>query len=132
MFNFLKPGIEFNNLAKSMGSMYVMIQDLIPRIENSYDMSEFTEEVLVLAYISKKGVFDRIEKYNWAMDSKISIPPIDNRRITLAYAMMQTVTKVSIIAAELEITDLVQEVFEGGEAYQILERNLPDHLKNNI
>jgi hypothetical protein len=40
MFNFIKTGIEFNNLAKSMNGMNVMIQDLLPRIERSYDNSE--------------------------------------------------------------------------------------------
>ena len=132
MFNFLKTGIEFNNLAKSMNGMNVMIQDLIPRIERSYDKSEFAEEVLVLAYIAKKGVFDRLEKYNWTMDAKIIVPTIDRGRITLTYALMQTVGKVSMIAAELEMSDIVQEVMDGGDAYYQLEKHLPDHVKNNI
>jgi hypothetical protein len=53
MANFLKKGIEFNNLAKSLNGMNVMLQDLIPKIKKSYDKSEFSEEVLVLAYIAK-------------------------------------------------------------------------------
>ena len=56
MFNFLKTGIEFNNLAKSMNGMNVMLQDLIPKIERSYDHSEFTEDILVLAYIASDEV----------------------------------------------------------------------------
>jgi hypothetical protein len=39
MFNFLKTGIEFNNLAKSMNGLNVMIQELVPQIEQSIDKS---------------------------------------------------------------------------------------------
>jgi hypothetical protein len=132
MFNFLKAGVEFNNLAKSMNGMNVMIEDLIPRIERSYDKSEFTEEVLMLAYIAKKGVFDRLEKYNWTMDAKIMVPTIEKGRITLTYALMQTVGKVSMIAAEIGISEIVQEVMDGGDTYHQLENILPDQVKNNI
>ncbi len=41
-----------------MNGMNVMLQDLIPKIERSYDHSEFTEDILVLAYIARKGVLD--------------------------------------------------------------------------
>jgi len=132
MFNFLKTGIEFNNLAKSMNGMNVMIQDLIPKIERSYDHSEFTEDILVLAYIARKGVLDRMEQYNWTMDAKIIVPTIDRGRITLMYAFTQTVGKLQMIAAQLELTEMVEEVMEKGDAYYQLERNLPSEITKNI
>jgi hypothetical protein len=132
MFDFLKAGREFNKVAKAMNGMNVMIQELIPRIERSYDKSEFKEDILVLAFISKRGVLDRLEKYNWTMDAKIIVPTIDRGRITLTYALMQTVGKVSMIAAELEMSEVVQEVMEGGNAYRELEKHLPLQIIDNI
>ena len=132
MFKFLKPGIEFNNLAKTMNGMNVMIQELIPQIQNSYDKEEFAEQVLVLAYLSRAGVWDRLEKYNWTMDAKIVVPTIDRGRITLAYALMQTVGKVSILAEELEMGDVVQEIMDKGAAFYEFEKHIPELLKNSI
>lgn len=132
MFNFLKTGIEFNNLAKSMNGMNFMIQDLIPKIERSHDYSEFTEDVLVLAYIARKGVLDRMEQYNWTMDAKIVVPTIERGRITLTYAFTQTVGKLHMIAAQLDLSDLVEEIMDKGDAYYQLERNLPEQITKNI
>lgn len=132
MFNFMKAGIEFNNLAKSMNGMNVMLQELIPKIEISYDYSEFTEEVLVLAYIARKGVLDRMEQYNWTMDAKIVVPTIDRGRITLMYAFTQTVGKLGAIAEQLELSELVQNIMEKGDGYYQLEINLPSEFTKNI
>ena len=132
MFNFLKPGIEFNNLAKSMNGMNVMIQDLIPKIKRSDDYSEFTEAILVLAYIARKGVLDRMEQYNWTMDAKIIVPTIDRGRITLMYAYSQTVGKLQILAEQLDLSNLVEEIMEKGDAYYQMERNLPSEITKNI
>lgn len=132
MFNFLKTGKEFNNLAKSMNGMNAMIEDLIPKIERSYDHSEFTEVVSVLAYVARKGVLDRIEQYNWAMDTKIIVPTIDRERITLMYAFTQTVGKLHTIAAQLDLTELVEEIMEKEDAYYQLENILPPEITKNI
>jgi len=115
-----------------MNGMNVMIQELIPKLERSLVKSEFEEDVLVLAYISKKGVFDRLEKYNWTMNAKMFVPTIERGRITLSYALSQTVGKISMLAAELDMSDIVQEIMDGGDAFYELERQLPDQLKNSV
>lgn len=132
MFNFLKTGIEFNNLAKSMNGMNVMMQELIPKIERSYDHSEFTDDILVLAFIARKGVLDRMEQYNWSMNTKIIVPTIDNGRITLMYAFSQTIGKLKMIAAQLELTELVEEVMVKGDAYYQIESNLSSEIAKYI
>lgn len=132
MFNFLKPGIEFNNLAKTVNGMNVMIQDIIPKIARSHDYSEFTDDVLVLAYIARKGVLDRMEKYKWSMDAKLFAPTIKCGPITLAYAYTQTVDKLHIIVSQLDLSEIVEEIMEKGEMYFQIDRNMPDKVKKNI
>jgi hypothetical protein len=75
---------------------------------------------------------DRIEAYDWSMFSKIIVPTIDRGRITLTYAFMQTVGKVSMIAAELDMSDVVQEIMDGGAAFYDFEKQLPDYVKTKI
>lgn len=132
MLNFLKAGAEYNKLAKSMNGMNIMIQDLIPKIERSYNYSEFEGDILFIAYVARKGVLDRMEQYNWSMDAKIVVPTISKGLITLMYAFTQTVGNLQIIAEQLELSKLVEEVMDKGKAYYELERNLPSDIIKTI
>lgn len=132
MLNFLKAGAEYNKLAKSMNGMNIMIQDLIPKIERSYNYSEFEGDILFIAYVARKGVLDRMEQYNWSMDAKIVVPTINKGLITLMYAFTQTVGNLQIIAEQLELSKLVEEVMDKGKAYYELERNLPSDIIKTI
>ncbi|HSV87846.1 MAG TPA: hypothetical protein VLH61_04330 [Bacteroidales bacterium] len=94
--------------------------------------SEFTEDALVLAYIARKGVLDRMEQYNWTMDAKIIVPTIERGRITLTYAFAQTVGKLHMIASQLEHTEMVEAIIDKGDAYYQLERNLPEQITKSL
>ena len=131
MFNFLKPGIEFNNLAKAMNGLNVMIQSITPKLTH-FDPIEIEEEVLIMAYICRKGILDRLEQYNWPITSMITVPTIEKNRITLAYALQQTIGKVSLIADQIGLTKAVQEIFEKGKSYYEIENSLPSHIKLDI
>jgi len=37
-----------------------------------------------------------------------------------------------MLAAELDMSDIVQEIMDGGDAFYELERQLPDQLKNSV
>ena len=132
MFNFLKTGKEFNNLSKAFNGMNIMLQNLIPKTRNSYDPSEFTEEIMVLAYIATKGVMERLDNNDWCITGKIYVPNISREKITVMYAITQTVHKLQMIASQLELSDLVEEIMEKGDAYYELERNLPTEITKNI
>ena len=132
LFDFLKPGVEFNNLAKSMNGMNFLLKELIPKLEHSIDDTEFSADILLLAYISRKGIMDRMEQYKWPLTSKIVVPSIDRGRITLLYAYTQTVGRLYIIANELGLSESVQEIIDRGESYYTLESSLPYHIKEKI
>lgn len=132
MFGFLEKGREFNKLALSIGALFNMVNELNFRIKDSTDTSQFHEEVLVLAYISKRGIFDRIEKNNWSLDSKISIPAISSSRITLSYGLSKSVFLASILASNLGIKDLYDDVLNEGEHFKTLDKILPSEFKQNF
>lgn len=132
MVNIFKIGTEFNNLAKAFNGMNIMLKDLVYRVESGEDKSELVEDIFILAYISKKGVFDRIETYKWTMDAKIIVPTIVNKRITLTYAIMNTIGILYQIAEKLNLSTEVQNIIDGGSLYQELDNNLPEGYKTNI
>lgn len=132
MFNFLKKGREFNRLAKSLNGINVMVQDVYPQIQNNPSRYEFGETLLAIAFLSSKGVDDRIEAGNIAVDAKIIVPTIQKGYITLLYAYQQTVGKLHIMAEQLDMSEIVQEVLDKGPAYYKIEKTIPKQLIDNI
>jgi hypothetical protein len=132
MLKFFKEGAEFMDLTRSMNGLYGMLQELIPRIEENYDYSEFKEDILVLSYFARKGILDRMEKYNWSMERPIYVPSIKKGNITLLYAFSQTVQKLATVASEIGYSDLYEEVLNRGEAYYEVEKILPPELAKDM
>lgn len=136
MFSFFKKSIELNNLAKVLMLVYSSLQEAKSWIDDKgteYTETEKTVMILDLACICKKGIFDRIEKYGWPENWQIIVPNISRGRITLGYALSQTVDEVCTLASEWGISDIVKEILVDGiidpDLEERMDRMLPDDLK---
>jgi hypothetical protein len=132
MLNFLRSGTEFNNLAKAMNRLNIMLDSLMRDIERSSNKKEFSEGLLLAAFIAKKGIIDRLEKYGWTEDTKIVVPAIPGGRIKLEFALSFTMGKLAVMSSELMMSDVTQDILNGGSSYFELEKKLPDHIKNDF
>lgn len=129
---FFKKGIEFNNLAKGFNGTFVMINELETKIQHSYsnDYSEFEQDLLILAYLCRKEILDRMEEYNWSMGSPIIVPMMSKGRLTVTFAFQQTVGRLYSLAEKLSLSDEINEVLDKGNAYFEIDRAIPNHVKN--
>jgi len=132
MFGFFKPRTEYGKMAETMNSMYLKIQILIPKVEKVSDINAFNEEVFILAYIARKGVLDRMEKNNWPWETYILVPSISRKVTTLFDAFAKTVGEIDHIAEQLDLTGIVNEIMEKGDAFYQLENSIPEAAKKNI
>lgn len=123
---FLEKGLEYNKLAKAFNSIYLMLQQLISKIEN--EPIEVVE-LYLLAYIGRKEIIDRMDKYNWDLYGPIVIPMMPGYKKTLSYAYQQTIGKIEDISEQEYCSDEVQEILNKGEFYYELDRNIPDEMK---
>lgn len=135
MFDFFKKGIEFNKVAQSFGIMYDLINLLHPLIErNKHNLEQFKvqykTDILILAYIAHKGVITRLDEYNWGFEAKIMVPSISLNRITVMNAWSQTITKMNIMLALLELENEFEEITNNGTICQTLEKIMPSKFKN--
>lgn len=130
--NFFKKGIEFNNLAKGFNGTFVMINELETKIQHNYsdDYSEFEQDLLILAYLCRKEILDRMEEYNWSMGSPIIVPVMSKGRLTVTFAFQQTVGRLFSLAEKLSISDEVNEILDKGNAFFEIDRAIPNHVKN--
>ncbi|MDC9721878.1 MAG: hypothetical protein PSN34_03780 [Urechidicola sp.] len=131
---FFKKGIEYNKLAKGFNGTFVMINELEVNIENNYstDYSEFEQDILVLAYLSRKEILDRMEEYNWAMASPIVVPMMSKGRLTLTFAFQQTIGRLYKFAEIMGVSEEVNEILDKGNAYYEIDRAIPNHIKNTL
>jgi len=132
MFKFFKEGAEFMNLTRQMNAMHAMLQDLISKIEQSYDYTEFLEDILILSFMARKGVLDRMEQFNWSMERPIYVPSIKRGNVPLLYAYSQTVQKLEMVASQIGYKELYEEVINRGEAYYEVEKILPLEISKNL
>ena len=123
---FLKKGIEYQKLAKTFNGVYLMIED----IQNNNNNEFSKEDIFTLAYICRREVPDRLEKYHWDISTPIIVPSISNKRITLANAIQQTLSKVTKISEDMMIYQDVKEILDRGDFFYDIENNIPEYIKN--
>lgn len=129
---FLKKGTEFNNLAKGFNGTFVMINELETKIRHNYsnDYSEYEQDLLILAYLCRKEILNRMEEYNWSMGSPIIVPMMSKGRLTVIFAFQQTVGRLYSLAEKLSLSVEVNEILDKGNAYFEIDRAVPNQVKN--
>lgn len=132
MMKLFKSGYELAKMAKDMNGIYGLISQLEKRIEseNAIFFTEYQQDLFCISYICRNKVIDRIEEYNWSMDSKAMVPNIAMRNVTLTTAIDQTIGRLYILAKTHGVLDEVQEILERGEGYYEVDKIIPSHIKN--
>ena len=122
---FLKKGVEYNKLAKAFNGIYQMLQDVIQKMQ--YEDAQ--NDIFVLAYIGRREIIDRMEEFNWDINSSIIIPMMPGKQKTLAYAYQQTILKILELGETEGYSEEVTEILDKGNLYSELDNKMPDHIK---
>ncbi len=124
--NFFKKGVEYKKLATAFNGLYLMLLDFGENSENEYSH----EDLFALAYIGRREVIDRLENYNWNIGNAIMVPSISRRKISLAYAIQQTITKIVELSEELLLYAEIKEILDKKDLYYEIENRMPTYIKN--
>lgn len=136
MFDFLKKGIEFNNLANSFGKMYIEInkfqslfekseEDLI-RLKNNYKL-----EILSLAYFANNEIIKRMDKYGWELEHVFIVNEISSSKISIMNAWTKTITKLHILIGLFNLQNEYEDIKNNGPMYAIIENYIENEKKIN-
>lgn len=129
MFKFIKNGVEFNKLAKSFGGLYLKIQELERNLNNNNIEDEDLEiEIETLSYIARVEIWDRIEYNNWGLEGKIFVPHMQKGRITIMYAIDQTVQKIMQLATQTGYEDIYFDMMQKGKIFKEYQKFVASHL----
>jgi len=131
MGNFFRSGIEFAKLGKTFDYMNIIIQEIVSNLDNSYE-TQFDRDLEILAYMARRGIYNRIMKFDWRPDAKITVPSISKRSISITYAMGYTVGQLMPLAQRLGISDIVSDILDQGALYEVVENNVPRNIMKII
>ena len=120
--------IDLNRVAVSMGKVLKMLEELENQLKR-HGIEENKETVLVLAYVCRVSILDRIEANSWMRgDTPIKIPLglIRYRNETLESGLQITVGKIKDIASsDYEVYDAVEDILSKGPTFYHLQAMLP-------
>jgi hypothetical protein len=131
MFGLFKKGIEYNNLAKAFDGMFTIVNQVEDKT-TEISVEEFNKipgELMMLAYLCRINIIDRMEKYEWDLMNSIIVPSISSSKITLMHAYNMTIDKLSIVASDMDMLDEIQSVLAKGKHFYEVENSLPQHIK---
>lgn len=131
---FLERGFEFNKLAKAFNSAFVMINEIEVKINSSHssEYSDFEQDLFIMAYVCRRDMMDRMEKYGWIMTTPIVVPMISKGRLTLIFVYQQTIGRLVRFAELLNVSGEVNEILQKGDAYFKIDSIIPNQMKNQL
>lgn len=132
---FFTKGIEYNKLAMAFNGIVLILDNLDERALNGgtnevYEQIE--KDVILVAYMYRINIIDRIEKYKWSFTTPIKVPNISSNLTTLSNAYNNTFEMISNLAHDLNVEAVVKNILEKGESFNKLEQSLPSELKNKL
>lgn len=125
---FFAKALEYNKLAKAFNGHYQMLSRVIAKSSDE----DIKDDILILAYLSRREIIDRIETYQWNMNTKIIVPMMPGDKKTLAYAFEHTIGKLLQIADQEGCYNQVMQILDKKDIYYKLDDSLPGFLKNML
>lgn len=122
--NIFKQGKDLTNAANAVAN----VRGLLDRYEIDPD---FMSYLCVAAWITQVGFLDIAERNQWYSVYTIYVPIHGQQvRMTIAEATAQTIGRIMMKSSQLsqEEQDFIQEIFDKGRAFYIIESQLPDNV----
>ena len=128
----MDSGVQLNKCSISMGYTIKMLDD----IENKISIDNI-ESFLIIAYICRKGIINRVNKHPfWILNNiDIVIPTSQFTQIskTMEEAMDSSVNRLKRLASgDRNTSELIENILLGGNELENLERIFPNEIKPQL
>ena len=126
---------ELNKTAISMGKVIYLLSELESKIKTPNQIFDYKDDFLVIAYLCRVGILDRIMTNNWQQFLPITIPMglIKVRKETIATGLMLTVGKLKeIVEPDPLLTDWIEDTLNKGTCFYKLDEMIPEEEKKQF
>jgi hypothetical protein len=122
---------DYVNLGHSINIVILKLSEIFEK-HKAGDSHDLKEGIYLVAYAARKGIVDRIDKYDWNMEGPILIPAISPNNITLDTAYANSVLLIKDLSRELNLELEVEGILEKQNFYYEFESMLPKEVINQI
>lgn len=129
---FFKKGIAYNDLAKSFNAFCLMLTELKEKISNSNveEAEQYFQELYIIAFVGRNEIIEKMNEFNWSMNTPIVVPALSNKRQPLAFAFQHTIGELTKLSDTLGILEEINEILDKKSLYYQIEELVPTYLKN--
>lgn len=128
--------LELNKVAIIMGKVIKLLSEMEPKIHNANDVYDEKEGFMIIAYLCRIGILDRIENNSWIRpETSIRIPTgiFSSRKESISSGLMLTVDKLKKMVSKDFITEeIVEDVLNHRGYFYQVEKMIPDNIKKSI
>jgi hypothetical protein len=132
MFGFIKGVKDMAAMSNSFDIVHQKIQELLPQVEQAYNKSQFNEAFIVLAYMCRVGICDRLERQNWPLTTGVYVPSISRNNVTIFVALSKTESVVRAAGLMLGIQQDIDDVMNKRKLFYELEKHIPLDIKKKL
>lgn len=132
MFYFLKQRIACNKMAFTMDKINGFLKDLIKEKSDVSNIYEFKSSILIVAYLIRKGVTNRIEKNDFPLEMKLMAPNISSSGVTIWFALTKILDNLYSLSDEFDLTEDVYAILKNNDAFFRIESSINENERIRI
>lgn len=125
-------GLELNRCVISIAKVLKALSNLDLKIKDVNSLLENKGELLIMAYISRVNILDRIENNPWMVpDLPITVATglFSTRKETIASALYHTIGKIKKLSEyDSETESIVEDIFEKGSSFYEIDVLIPPEV----
>ena len=126
-------GVAYVALAKNISAVYMMLESIMPKVnDDSLTVDDFFNDLVLAAYVSRVGIIELLEKHKWNPDGFIFIDVIDSAAIPLTFALENSVQRVIELGKHLHVDAYTSGIIEKKEIFYQYEKIIPDEFKTSL
>lgn len=142
MANIFKKSLEFSYMGAALGQAAKLLLQLREDADElkfsknpSFDKDAASKHCFLrlcaIAYLMRKGVFDRMDEYGWSGEKGIKVYYIHSGRITVQEAIDANNKVIDDIGWELKKIHVISEIYEKrGSMYERVGLVPPDYIRS--
>lgn len=125
----IENGIQYQKLAENAQGCYLLLQDVKTAISSGNNQPD---HLLYSCYLMRNEILDRIEKYNWSLNTPIIVPMIPGQNKTLNIVLNILNQNINTCAKNISYNEECQEILNREEFYYEFESRIPPQAKERL
>lgn len=126
---------ELHTTAITAGKIILGLESIEKQIYRMNNILEYQEDILVLAYMCRVGIMDRVEINGWPPTLPIRIPLgiFKNRKETIVTMLIFIISRLKeVVSPQEDMEAMIDDILEKGDLFYEFDSIIPYNIKSSI